>query len=87
MMSETDRDNVFSRRHDPIENLSDTVILLRYVCRQEISVAVSPAMEVVKMRMTSHSREIKPFNLKQDQEEVYSESQCVFKKRGEGALF
>jgi len=28
----------------------------------------------VKMRMSSHSREIKPYDLKQDQIEVYSEA-------------
>ena len=40
----------------------------------EISVDVHLALEVVKMRMSSHSREIKPYDLKQDQVEVYSEA-------------
>jgi KaiC domain protein len=74
MTSETDRDNVFSSRHGLIEYLSDTVILLRYVRPSEISVDVHLALEVVKMRMSSHSREIKPYDLKQDQVEVYSEA-------------
>jgi KaiC domain protein len=74
LTSETDRDNVFSSRHGLIEYLSDTVILLRYVRPTEISVDVHLALEVVKMRMSSHSREIKPYDLKQDQVEVYSEA-------------
>ena len=74
MTSETDRDNVFSSRHGLIEYLSDTVILLRYVRPSEASVDVHLALEVVKMRMSSHSREIKPYDLKQDQVEVYSEA-------------
>jgi KaiC domain protein len=74
MTSETDRNNPFSSRHGLIEYLSDTVILLRYVRPSEISVDVHLALEVVKMRMSSHSREIKPYDLKQDQVEVYSEA-------------
>jgi KaiC domain protein len=72
--SETDRNNPFSSRHGLIEYLSDTVILLRYIRPSEISVDVHLALEVVKMRMSSHSREIKPYDLKQDQVEVYSEA-------------
>jgi KaiC domain protein len=74
MTSETDRNNPFSSRHGLIEYLSDTVILLRYVRPSEISVDVHLALEVVKMRMSAHSREIKPYDLKQDQVEVYSEA-------------
>ena len=74
MTSETDRNNPFTSRHGLIEYLSDTVILLRYVRPTEISVDVHLALEVVKMRMSSHSREIKPYDLKQDQVEVYSEA-------------
>ena len=74
MTSETDRNNPFSSRHGLIEYLSDTVILLRYIRPSEISVDVHLALEVVKMRMSSHSREIKPYDLKQDQVEVYSEA-------------
>lgn len=74
MTSETDMNNPFSSRHGLIEYLSDTVILLRYIRPSELSVDVHLALEVVKMRMSSHSREIKPYDLKQDQVEVYSEA-------------
>ncbi|WP_321506032.1 KaiC domain-containing protein [uncultured Methanoregula sp.] len=73
MTSETDRDNVFSSRHALIEYLSDTVILLRYVRPSDLS-DVHLALEVVKMRMSSHSREIKPYDLMQDRVDVYSEA-------------
>jgi KaiC domain protein len=73
MTSETDRDNVFSSRHALIEYLSDTVILLRYVRPSDLT-DVHLALEVVKMRLSSHSREIKPYELMQDQVLVYSEA-------------
>jgi KaiC domain protein len=73
MTSETDRDNVFSSRHGLIEYLSDTVILLRYVRPSDLS-DVHLALEVVKMRMSAHSREIKPYEIQQDQVLVYSEA-------------
>jgi KaiC domain protein len=73
MTSETHRDNVFSSRHGLIEYLSDTVILLRYVRPSDLS-DVHLALEVVKMRMSAHSREIKPYELLQDQVLVYSEA-------------
>jgi len=73
LTSETDRDNAFSSRHGLIEYLSDTVILLRYVRPSDLT-DVHLALEVVKMRMSSHSREIKPYELMQDQVLVYSEA-------------
>lgn len=73
MTSETDKDNVFSSRHALIEYLADTVILMRYV-RPSDRTDVHLALEVVKMRMSSHSREIKPYELMQDHVEVYSEA-------------
>ncbi|MDD5142515.1 KaiC domain-containing protein [Methanoregula sp.] len=73
LTSETHRDNVFSSRHGLIEYLSDTVILLRYLRPSDLS-AVHLALEVVKMRMSQHSREIKPYELQQDQVLVYSEA-------------
>lgn len=72
--SETDRNNPFSSRHGLIEYLSDTVILLRYNRPADISVDVQLALEVVKMRMSEHSRGIKPYDLKQDQVVVYPEA-------------
>jgi KaiC domain protein len=73
MTSETDRDNVFASRHALIEYLADTVILLRYVRPSDLT-DVHLALEVVKMRMSAHSREIKPYELMQDQVLVYSEA-------------
>jgi KaiC domain protein len=72
--SETRPMNEYSSRHGLIEYLSDTVILLRYVRPAEAAGDVHLALEVVKMRMSAHSREIKPYDLKQDQVEVYSEA-------------
>jgi KaiC domain protein len=73
MTSETHRDNMFSSRHGIIEYLADTVILLRYV-RPGDQTNVHLALEVVKMRMSSHSREIKPYDILQDKISVYSEA-------------
>ena len=73
MTSETDRNNAFASRHGLIEYLSDTVILLRYVRPSDLT-DVHLALEVVKMRMSSHSREIKPYEIQQDQVLVYSEA-------------
>jgi KaiC domain protein len=73
MTSETHRDNMFSSRHGLIEYLSDTVILLRYVRPSDLT-DVHLALEVVKMRMSAHSREIKPYEIEQDQVMVYSEA-------------
>jgi KaiC domain protein len=73
MTSETDQNNVFSSRHGLIEYLADTVILMRYVRPSDLT-DVHLALEVVKMRMSSHSREIKPYEIMQDHIEVYSEA-------------
>jgi KaiC domain protein len=73
MTSETDKDNAFSSRHSLVEYLADTVILLRYIRPSDLT-DVHLALEVVKMRMSSHSREIKPYEIMQDQVMVYSEA-------------
>jgi KaiC domain protein len=73
MTSETDQKSQFSSRHGLIEYLADTVILLRYVRPSDLT-DVHLALEVVKMRMSAHSREIKPYDLLQDQVMVYSEA-------------
>jgi KaiC domain protein len=73
MTSETHRDNMYSSRHGLIEYLSDTVILLRYVRPSELK-NVHLALEVVKMRMSAHSREIKPYDILQERVDVYSEA-------------
>ena len=73
MTSETDSKNQFASRHGLIEYLADTVILLRYVRPSDLT-DVHLALEVVKMRMSAHSREIKPYDIMQDQVMVYSEA-------------
>jgi len=73
LTSETHTDNAFSSRHGLIEYLADTVILLRYIRPRE-STEVHLALEVVKMRMSAHSREIKPYEIEQTQVIVYSEA-------------
>ncbi|HOX34199.1 MAG TPA: KaiC domain-containing protein [Methanoregulaceae archaeon] len=71
--SEADRNNPFSSRHALIEYLADTVILLRYVRATDLT-DVHLALEVVKMRRSAHSREIKPYEIQQEQVLVYSEA-------------
>ena len=73
MTSETDTDNFFKSRHGLIEYLADTVILLRYVRSSDLT-DVHLALEVVKMRMSPHSREIKPYEIEQTEVTVYSEA-------------
>ena len=73
MTSETNNNNVFSSRHGLIEYLADTVILLRYVRSSDLT-DVYLALEVVKMRMSTHSREIKPYAIEQTQVTVFSEA-------------
>ena len=68
--SETDRANPLSSRYNLIEYLSDTVVSLRYVRNTEAS-AVRLAVEIIKMRMSAHSRETKPYELKPGMVEVY----------------
>lgn len=73
MTSETHRDTMYASRHGLIEYLADTVILLRYVRPTELK-NVHLALEVVKMRMSPHSREIKPYDILQEKVDVYSEA-------------
>jgi KaiC domain protein len=71
MTSETESDNPLMSRYGLIEYLVDTVILLRYYRPSDLT-PVHLAVEVVKMRQSRHSREIKPFEILQDQILVYS---------------
>jgi KaiC domain protein len=73
LTSETDRDNQYTSRHNLIEYLCDAVILLRYVRPADLT-GVHLALEVVKMRLSSHSREIKPYEILKDRILVYSEA-------------
>jgi KaiC domain protein len=72
MTSETARDDPFSSRHNLIEYLVDTVILLRYV-RPDDRARVHLALEVVKMRHSAHSREIRPYEIGDDRIDVLSQ--------------
>ena len=71
--SETDKSNSFSSRYNLIEYLSDTTILLRYVRSSEAS-EVHLAVEVVKMRMSPHFREAKPYILNSGMITVYTDA-------------
>ncbi len=71
--TESDRNNPFSSRHNLVEYLSDTVILLRYA-RGDANSDVHLAVEIVKMRMSAHSREVKPFEMRHDSIIVYTEA-------------
>ena len=73
LTSEADKTNQFSSRYNLIEYLSDTVILLRYARGDEIS-DIHLAIEVVKMRMSAHSREVKPFEILKESVMVYTEA-------------
>lgn len=73
LISEADKINIFSSKYNLIEYLSDTVILLKYA-RGGDATDVHLAIEVVKMRMSQHSREVKPFEIHQDSVTVYTEA-------------
>jgi KaiC/GvpD/RAD55 family RecA-like ATPase len=64
---------MFSSRHGLLEYLADTVILLRYVRPTDLT-NVHLALEVVKMRLSSHSREIKPYDISLEKIGVHSEA-------------
>ena len=73
LTSETNTANPEGSRYGLVEYLADTVILLRYV-RSAGLTEVHLALEVVKMRRSPHSREIKPFEILEDRIMVYSEA-------------
>ena len=73
LASETCPGNPEESRYGIIEYLADTVILLRYI-RSPGLTEVHLALEVVKMRRSAHSREIKPFEILQDGIMVHSEA-------------
>ncbi|HIH03512.1 MAG TPA: KaiC domain-containing protein [Methanoregulaceae archaeon] len=70
MTSETDRDNPYSSRHNLIEYLADTVILLRHIHPNQRFRA--KALEVVKMRRSRHSLETRMYEIGDDRIEVLS---------------
>ncbi len=73
LISEADKSNPYSSRYNLIEYLSDAVILLRYARGDAVS-DIHLAVEVIKMRMSSHSREVKPYEIMQDSIMVYTEA-------------
>lgn len=73
LISEADKTNTFASKYNLIEYLSDTVILLKYARGGDAN-DVHLAIEVVKMRMSQHSREVKPFEIHQDSVTVYTEA-------------
>ena len=73
VITEADKENEFSSRYNLIEYLSDTVILLRYARGDAVS-DVHLAIEVVKMRMSAHSREVKPYEILKESMMVYTEA-------------
>ncbi|MBN2734897.1 MAG: KaiC domain-containing protein [Methanomicrobiaceae archaeon] len=73
LTSETEQNNGYSSRYGLVEYLSDTVLVLRYIRPSDLS-EVHTAIEVVKMRRSNHSREIKPYEIQEDKVNVYSEA-------------
>ncbi len=65
MTSVTDRHDPGSSLHNQLEYLADTVIVLQHV-RTDGQPAVRLALEVVKMRLSAHSRETLPYEIRQD---------------------
>ncbi len=74
LTSETSPANQYGSRYGLVEYLADTVVLLRYVRSRGLT-EVYLVLEVVKMRRSPpHSREIKPFEILQNEIMVYSEA-------------
>lgn len=73
LTSETDTQIPYASKYGLVEYLVDCVILLRYVRASDLS-GTHLAAEVVKMRRSSHSREIKPYEIQPDDVVVYSEA-------------
>ncbi|GAB7014951.1 KaiC domain-containing protein [Methanogenium cariaci] len=73
LTSETSTTDSYASKYGLIEYLSDTVVVLRYI-RPEDFTEVHMSIEVVKMRRSNHSREIKPYEILQDRVNVYNEA-------------
>jgi len=69
--SEADDDDPYSSRYGVVEYLSDAVFVLQYI-RTDNSSETRLALEITKMRDTSHSREVKPYELTDEGIVVYS---------------
>ncbi|MFA5394537.1 MAG: KaiC domain-containing protein [Methanogenium sp.] len=73
LTSETSTTDSYASKYGLIEYLTDTVIVLRYIRPTDLT-EVHTAIEVVKMRRSNHSREIKPYEILQDRVNVYNEA-------------
>jgi len=73
LTSENDSTDTYSSKYGLIEYLSDTVVILRYI-RPKDHTEVHTSIEVVKMRRSNHSREIKPYEILQNRVNVYNEA-------------
>jgi KaiC domain protein len=73
LTSESSSTDSHASKYGLIEYLSDTVVILRYVRPKDLT-EVHTAIEVVKMRRSNHSREIKPYEIFQDRINVYNEA-------------
>ncbi|HEX59990.1 MAG TPA: KaiC domain-containing protein [Methanomicrobia archaeon] len=62
LTAEADKDNPSVSRYGLVEYAADGVILLRYI-RSNAMTPTTLAIEVVKMRNTWHSREVKPYDI------------------------
>lgn len=65
MTSLADRDNPGSSQHYLVEYLADSVMVLRY-SHPAGRPAAQLTLEVVKMRLSPHSREIRPYEIMRD---------------------
>ena len=73
LTSETSTTDSYASKYGLIEYLTATVIVLRYIRPTDLT-EVHTAIEVVKMRRSNHSREIKPYEILQDRVNVYNEA-------------
>jgi len=62
LTAEADKDNPMVSKYGLVEYAVDGVILLRYI-RSDAMTPTTLAIEIVKMRNTWHSREIKPYDI------------------------
>jgi len=69
--SEADEEDPYTSRYGTIEYLSDAVFVLQFV-RTDNSSETRLALEISKVRDTSHSREVKPYELTDSGIKVYS---------------
>lgn len=74
MTSEINHENPYYSKYGLIEYITDGVIILRQVRRQDMG-AVTTCIEILKMRHIDHSKEIRPYNITKNGIVVYSGSE------------